>query len=419
MGLCGSPNMNDENAEESLLLPWNLPFVAQDTEPPGRLVGGKWQGEKMWCTRHGQAVVDWLLGKPTRVRSARCSGGHRNDVYATFDDRFARYDASRNEQVIGDVELRSYDVLFHEDPNHKDQAAGVERPNLEEDLARDPQFLAALEDDRFARAMYRVFLNRTFYKEGHEQPWICGDRQAAHLVASLRNRGETYLDFYLQYDFSGYWPDDRPEYEAKLRQEIERASEPIVFVSLGTPPFTVETADGRRERIDTAEKYSRYLERRRLEFEESRPSLEAARRKRIENAKGRLEEFKTNENADVFEALHRHFTRLRWRTENQSDRMRARRRNLKERVQLLREIKRLDARPQQAMPEWVSRLPSSVRWGSDRVSTMPPAEWNDLTEEERAAHPVFLVSNLNVLACDGKLSSDEYRDLRERIAKAR
>ncbi|MGP1254654.1 MAG: hypothetical protein ACTS10_09595 [Kiloniellales bacterium] len=411
--------MTDDNAEEGLLLPRKLPFIAQDAEPPGRLVDGKWHGEKMWCTRHGQAVVDWLLGKPTRVHSARCAGGHRADVYATFDDHFSRYDASRSRQVIGDLELRSYDVLFHEDPSRKAQAAEVEGPNLEEDLARDHQFLAALEDDRFARAMYRVFLNRTFYKEGHEQPWICGDRQAAQLVACLRNRGETYLNFYLQYEFPGYWPDDRPEYEAKLRQEIERASEPIVFSSRETPPFTVETADGRREDIDTEERFQSYLERRRREFEESRGSLEAARRKSIENAKRRLEEFEKNENADVFEALHQHITRLRWRTEDMSDRTRSRRRMLDERVRLLREIKRLDTRPQQAMPKWVYRVPASVRRGSDRTFTVLPADWNDLTEEERAAHPHLLVSHLETLACNGQLSSDEYRDLLERITKVK
>ena len=51
-----------------------------------------------------------------------------------------------------------------------------------------------LEDDDFARRVYAALCN-TDWRRGDAEFW-CTFRQAAELIAEIRGRGESYLDFY-------------------------------------------------------------------------------------------------------------------------------------------------------------------------------------------------------------------------------
>jgi hypothetical protein len=145
----------------------------------------------------------------------------------------------------------------------------AECPDLAEELARDPEFRDALQDDRFAQAVFRVLCNRTFYRYGDGRPWTAGMTDGALLAGALRRHGETESDFSWTTEFHGVWPDDRARMEAGLRAEIAR------LAALPHP-------DARQ-----------------------RECLEWRRRKLA----------RLDANADVYAALHAILTRLGWRTE--------------------------------------------------------------------------------------------------------
>ena len=54
-----------------------------------------------------------------------------------------------------------------------------------------------LQDDEYAKNLYRALCNMRWAKKGVPQPYSCSWRYAGGLVARLRNKGESYMDFYL------------------------------------------------------------------------------------------------------------------------------------------------------------------------------------------------------------------------------
>ncbi len=146
------------------------PFLEPGGEPPGRwapnekLGGGlAWQGQMGWRTRNGDAVAIWDLGEPREVENARYPDGTRGEARKTLDHGFRRRPTNSGYDrlwIYGRIDIRPDDILFIdvEQPVYQPPPLS-DVPNLEADLARDPVFLAAIKDDRFALAVRNVFDN--------------------------------------------------------------------------------------------------------------------------------------------------------------------------------------------------------------------------------------------------------------------
>src|ERR1700722_3013838 len=219
------------------------PFLEPGREPPGhwapnvKLGGGlAWQGQMGWRTRNGDAVAIWDLGEPREVENARYPDGTRGEARKTLDHGFRRRPTNSGYDrlwIYGRIDIRPDDILFIdvEQPVYQPPPLS-DVPNLEADLARDPVFLAAIKDDRLALAVLNFVDNRTFYEGQDPRSWICGSRMAPRLVANLRDKGESYQDYFPGHAaLPGTYPDDRPDIERSLQKRIDQ-----ILKSLKTEP---------------------------------------------------------------------------------------------------------------------------------------------------------------------------------------
>jgi hypothetical protein len=190
------------DAEHQASLDENLPYIEQGAEPPGRwvpdaLIPGaqKWDGQTLWSTRHGDAVVRWSLGCPVRIDFASYPDRTRGVVIENGYGRWRRLAVNGRNWVHGTIEIKVDDVTFSdgEQPIYTPpQKTAI--PNLEADVAHDAGFLDALQDDDFANAAYTVLKTQRFYK-GELRGWKAGSGRAAELVANLRGLGESFSDW--------------------------------------------------------------------------------------------------------------------------------------------------------------------------------------------------------------------------------
>jgi hypothetical protein len=437
----GAPAMSGEDADRQRqeFLDMHYPFIEQGAQPPGRWVEGlaagkvsisdgarHWEGQTGWRTRHGEAIVAWSHGEPKEVHRALYPDGVRGDVRGTLDYGYRRRSGGPKRWVYGTIDVRPDDVIFTdsaEQPTYSPPPL-TDVPNLEAELARDEAFLKSLEYDRFAQAVYAVFSDRDFLKATDERRWSCGGRRAARLVRDLRGLGESYHDYYLL-EFPGIWPDDRPEREATLRKTIEDLSKPIKMPTFEESWAQREKMHQHRAKLrpdlpqptqeelsEQKEKIRLQLEAGKAEFTKRLPEMETRRKKRLESSQRLLAELQRAENGDVFDELHRHLTRLGWRTETSADRMKAARKALEVKLAVLREIKVLELRPETAMPEWArSTGKASGRVGSGWTTFI--ALSGDETKEQLEARDVG--PRLEKLARSGKIAKEEYDRLNQRL----
>jgi len=116
----------------------------------------------------------------------------------------------------------------------------------------------------------------------------------------------------------------------------------------------------------------------------------------LEDAKRRLAELQNSENADVYAALHKHLTRLGWRSETEEDRQRAHQRRISQLPIVLQELKELEKRPQGTTGEWTKAL--------DRYPPIAP--------DAQALEGAKL---LRALAFSGRISKEEYDSYFKRL----
>jgi hypothetical protein len=180
---------------------------------PARLANSPWPGH---CSlEHGQAQR--RRERPLSGRLARRGERHARPWLPAQGQR-------RTPWIYGRIDIRPDDVVIidGEQPIYQPPPQG-DIPNLEADLVRDGAFLAAIKDDRFALSVRTVFDNRSFYKGQDPRSWVSGERSAAALVANLRDRGESYHDYYPGFaGLRGTYPDDRPDIERRLRHASTR-----------------------------------------------------------------------------------------------------------------------------------------------------------------------------------------------------
>jgi len=69
------------------------------------------------------------------------------------------------------------------------------KPNLELDLMKSDEIAnKCIHSDVYSQNLYSSLCNNRFFYGDEE--WSCSWRSAAGIVADLRNKGETYIDFY-------------------------------------------------------------------------------------------------------------------------------------------------------------------------------------------------------------------------------
>jgi hypothetical protein len=394
------------------------PFIEQGQEPPGRWApderpGGAltWRGQLGWRTSHGLAIVRWSTGKPSDAENALYPDGSRGEANDTLDHGFRRRASGERLWIYGRIDIRPDDVVFidGEQPIYQPPPQG-DIPNLEADLARDGAFVAAIKDDRFALAVRTVFDNRSFYKGQDPRSWVSGERSAAALVANLRDRGESYNDYYPRFaGLRGTYPDDRPDIEQRLQTRIDEISKSLT-IPLGVPLEALSAWLGPGEH--SAEEVRQamaamqpWLERRRAAENETRREQQRAA---LEKAQRDLASFRDDHtNEDVFEALRAHLSRLGWRTETEQDRRRAHQEWVERTVQLLHEVKELGQRPEATPEAWAVPLRSRgpIFGGVDA------RELKSMSTDVRAVESGEVERRLIDLALTGRVSEQEYRVL--------
>lgn len=357
------------------------PFVEPNAPPPGRMKEGRWTGQLGWRTRHGEAVVVWNIGEVSEALNVRLPDGSRGAVERTLDHGHRRSGGAGDRLwTYGDLEITADDVAFIDGPQPKaSKRTKRHEPDLGFDLANDQEFLDALKEDRFALAVYAIFRNRAFYQTNGTSLWTCGDRKAARLVADLRDRGESYQDYYLRDDFREIWPDDR-------RHMRQLTLDQIAMLSAQIPTGFGENYEEMRSRA-------------------------------LKSARERLAEIDDRTESMELRNLRRCLTRLGWRTETDADRDRLRRESLAKRVLVLQEMRLLMDRPLRPEPDWVPPQPLSQL---AQFSVAPAGSASNWAEEEIAARfPDSLYRRLRDLAAEGRMSEVEFLDLRQKIDETR
>lgn len=198
-------------------------FIDPTSEPPGRFAPDErgfnvWQGEWEWATRHGPAVVHYLLGKPSRIEGAGTVDGP-NDVMTVSPmdhETWRRPRPDGRGWIHGTIEIGADSVTFTDKPRPAPEPVQQgEFPDLRVDLAADARFLDRIGDDLFARAVYDSLCNSEYRKGDDRTRWSCSWRSAGGIVADLRDKGESYIDFYLGEMLDG----DGEAVDAETRRE--------------------------------------------------------------------------------------------------------------------------------------------------------------------------------------------------------
>jgi hypothetical protein len=363
-------------------------------------------------------VVVWSLGRPTSAYAVRYPDGSRGKVEHVLDHGYRRHATGPKRWIYGTIDVRPDDVLFTDgatQPAYTPPALS-DKPDLEAELARDEAFLTALKDDRFARAVYVVFRNRDFLKGHDHRRWLCGDRQAARLVAHLRDLGESYQDYFPHGELKGIWPDDREEREDWIRKQLELVSKPLEFKF----EVRVGTRVGRENGsvlVETEHQAQTLREELRREFDQKRPELEEKRRQMRASSERQLAELNQNPNGDVFAALHAHLTRLGWRTENERDREDARLRSRQRKLAILRELKQMEARPAAPPGEWTDQIRKRRASQQGALHVFRADLLRGLSPDEREAETGGVERRLDQLALGGHIMKDEYDDFAARLSR--
>lgn len=424
--------------DEQAFLDENYPFIDPTGPPPGGWVKGDsnakiqivdrgryWHGKLGWRTRHGEAVVLWDLGDPRKVFQARFPDNTRGEVGYTLDHGHRRPATRPLRWMYGTIDIQAGDVVFIDGPQPVYTPPPVTgAPNLEAEIARDPVFREALRDDRFAQATYQLIHDRTVYKGDDERGWGEGSRSVAAMIAALRGVGESYHDYHLSdlddRRLEGVYPDHRPAREAELRAEMEQLRKPFV-IDYPAPPFIYE-----ERRIETDDQVEELRARDRKLWLDGAAQT-AARQSALEQQIKDLAK-----NADVWDRLHAHLTRLGWRIENDRDRARER-----ERVQIagaaeikpviaarrvvLAEIEGLESRRRAPTPDWAMALKAEFEPGA-RIPVYAQSihvQNQKLSDDERFIMGTDLGWRVRRLAVEGRVDRAEFEGLMQRVQRAR
>lgn len=399
------------------------PLLEEGAEPPGRRIPStlapgctEWIGPARWRTRRGPAYVLWVCGRPDGALNARYPDGSRGVIRHTLDHGMRRRSSEPRRWIYGTMDIEENDVAFHDGVQPVYEPPAPDPFDLEAVLARDPAFLADLKDDRFAQAIYAVFQNRTFIEARSGRAWMCGDRQAAYLVADLRGLGESYHEYYLT-DFEGTWPDDEAARVKWLRDVIPLFEGPLPIPNLRLAAGTAVQLGGTSETIRD-EEHAREIEARfRSQAEQEWEEMEGKRSESASALRAALAEIERQPNRDVYDRLRAHLTRLGWRVETDDDRERAKAAARQRGVEVLQVVKQLEARPASEPPPWARAiLDRRERQGGSGSLWIAVPALADLNDDEREVEFGRVPHRLDDLAVSGRIGEAEYTALSRRLS---
>lgn len=168
------------------------PMLEPGAEPLGRFIDRIWQGETEWCVRHGAAIVQWRLGRPTYVWNANMPDEARVNIHWRMASDTFRLDVGST-LVHGRIDVSPEDVTFTPGDVPAPQLRD-EHKSLFDGLRADEAFMRELSVVSIASALYWVLENCDVI-DADGVRFEFGQRSAANLVAALRGGGEDYLDY--------------------------------------------------------------------------------------------------------------------------------------------------------------------------------------------------------------------------------
>lgn len=185
----------------------NLPVIAQGAslgEWKNSGTGSStWVGEMAWLTCHGKASLKFVLGKPFAVYDVALPDGSRAP-YCEVDLSSAGLWRIRAEPGpgyrVGTVEIGETEITFTPVPQPlaKIDLPSGNRADLAFCLSTDAECRRQVGDLAVAHALYHYLCNRSFRRDLSESDrWSLSWRSIGQLVASMRDIGENYTDFYL------------------------------------------------------------------------------------------------------------------------------------------------------------------------------------------------------------------------------
>jgi hypothetical protein len=108
---------------------------------------------------------------------------------------------------------------------------------MEEALRNDTEFLALLKDEIFACAAYQSFCNEVYINDDRQR-FSCSWRYAGGLIAELRNEGEDYIDYYMDF-VKGELFDQTDPYKNTIQQIYNRLGWRLLTVDDQVQDFKV------------------------------------------------------------------------------------------------------------------------------------------------------------------------------------
>jgi hypothetical protein len=183
---------------------WNRakyePLTSFDPQTGQPLLAGVPESVNFCRTRHRRATILWSIDgsggtcQVVRVRNVLIATGKRIEVTES-----RRPGDSREEWIWGRFKITADDVALIDDPAARpkyDPDSDPEATRLEKLLAKSPRFRAAVTDPHCARVAFRMLSDLVWFNmEDRDEMAFFGSGSIAGMIAGVRDRGETYMDY--------------------------------------------------------------------------------------------------------------------------------------------------------------------------------------------------------------------------------
>jgi hypothetical protein len=159
------------------------------------------EGVNFCRTRHRRATVSWFIGRS----SGNCRFLRAQNVLIATGKRIEasqprRPGDSGDEWIWGRFEITSDDVALIDDPAARPKYnpdTDPEATRLEKLLAKSPRFRTAVADPHCARVAFLMLRDLEWFNVQDGDEFGAWGGSIAGMIAGVRDRGETYLDYKL------------------------------------------------------------------------------------------------------------------------------------------------------------------------------------------------------------------------------
>jgi len=206
-----TPQGQNASYLRSLVQAGKIQILEPGQQAPGRMDAvrpdtrdAQWIGEHKWCTAHGPALCLWVRGRRSVVENALMPDGTRGRaefISMGFVQAWRRPEVGSklppDGWIYGDAFFSNSDAEFVDASIQPkpEPPADWGYPDLEVEMFPSSELRSLLRDQKVASGLYQLFKSGTWQK-GDKAIWQCTMRAAGGIVASLRDRGEYYVDYY-------------------------------------------------------------------------------------------------------------------------------------------------------------------------------------------------------------------------------